>query len=135
MLTGEHYSQMNNRKQMNIVFIEDEDLLRKSLAYFLRSEGHQVEEFDNGADAIVYIHKNHETIDLIITDLNLPFAGGKQVLHSSSPYKRIKKIVLTSYSMESNELEVFDLGGDDFIGKPFSPQVLLKRIEKLFAPM
>ncbi|WP_294674452.1 response regulator [uncultured Fluviicola sp.] len=120
---------------MNLVFIEDEDLLRKSLAYFLRSHGHEVMEFDNGADAIVYIHKNHENIDLIITDLNLPFAGGKQVLHSSNPYKRIKKIVLTSYSMESNELEVFDLGGDDFIAKPFSPQVLLKRIDKLFSSM
>ena len=119
---------------MNLVFIEDEDLLRKSLSYFLRAQGHQVEAFDNGADAIVHIHKNHETIDLIITDLNLPFAGGKQVLHSSSPYKRIKKIVLTSYSMESNELEVFDLGADDFIAKPFSPQVLLKRIEKIIAP-
>lgn len=117
---------------MNILLIEDEEILRKSLAFFLRSHNHQVEEFDNGADAIVYIHKNHESIHLIITDLNLPAAGGKQVLHSSNPYKNIKKIVLTSYSMESNELEVFDLGADDFVAKPFSPQVLLKRIEKLF---
>ena len=119
---------------MNLVFIEDEDLLRKSLSYFLRSHGHEVTEFDNGADAIVYIHRNHESINLIITDLNLPSAGGKQVLHSSRPYKNIKKIVLTTYSMESNELEVFDLGAHDFIAKPFSPQVLLKRIENIFSP-
>jgi two-component system, OmpR family, response regulator Irr len=120
---------------MHIVFIEDEDLLRKSLSYFLRCHDHEVSEFNNGADAIVYIHQNHEHIDLIITDLNLPAAGGKQVLHSSRPYKQIKKIVLTTYSMESNELEVFDLGAHDFIAKPFSPQVLLKRIEKLFSPL
>ena len=116
---------------MNLVLIEDEDILRKSLAFFLRSKGYSVEEFDNGADAIQYIQENHEQIQLIITDLNLPFAGGKQVLHSSNPYKHIKKIVLTSQSIESTEVEVFELGADEFVAKPFSPQVLLKRIEKL----
>jgi two-component system, OmpR family, response regulator Irr len=116
---------------MNIIFIEDEEILRKSLAFFLRSQGHEVEEFDNGADAIMHIHQNHESIDLIITDLNLPFAGGKQVLHASSPYKNIRKIVLTSQTVASTEVEVFDLGADEFVAKPFSPQVLLKRIGKL----
>ncbi|MNJ92146.1 Phosphate regulon transcriptional regulatory protein PhoB [compost metagenome] len=117
---------------MNLVLIEDENILRKSLVFFLRSNGYQVEEFENGADAIAYIQANHETIDLIITDLNLPAAGGKQVLHSSNPFKNIRKIVLTVHSMEAIELESFDLGADEFIAKPFSPQVLLKRIEKLF---
>jgi DNA-binding response OmpR family regulator len=116
---------------MNVVLIEDENMLRKSLAFFLRGQNYQVAEFDNGMDAIEYIHENHEKIHLIITDLNLPFAGGKQVLHSSSPYKKIKKIVLTSQTVDSAEIEVFDLGADEFIAKPFSPQVLLKRIEKL----
>lgn len=118
---------------MNLVLIEDEHILRKSLAFFLRSHQFEVEEFDNGADAIAYIHANHEQIDLIITDLNLPAAGGKQVLHASNPFKHIKRIVLTVDSLEATELEVFDLGADEFIAKPFSPQVLLKRIEKLFA--
>lgn len=116
---------------MNLILIEDEDILRKSLAFFLRSKGYEVKEFDNGADAIEYIRENHEQIDLIVTDLNLPFAGGKQVLHASNPYKNIKKIVLTSQTIESTEVEVFELGADEFVAKPFSPQVLLKRIEKL----
>ena len=116
---------------MRILLIEDENLLRKSLAFFLSSKGYDVVEFDNGSDAINYIRENHEQIDLVITDLNLPFAGGKQVIHSTNPYKHIKKIVLTSQSVESTEVEVFDLGTDDFIAKPFSPVVLLKRIEKL----
>lgn len=116
---------------MNLVLIEDEVMLRKSLAFFLRSKNYEVVEFDNGADAIAYIQENHAAIHLVITDLNLPFAGGKQVLHSSNPFKNIKKIVLTSQSLESTELEVFELGADEFISKPFSPQVLLKRIEKL----
>ena len=116
---------------MNVVLIEDENLLRKSLVFFLSSKGYEVTEFDNGADAIEYIRENHEQIDLVITDLNLPFAGGKQVIHSTNPYKHIKKIVLTSQSVESTEIEVFELGTDEFVAKPFSPMVLLKRIEKL----
>ena len=97
----------------------------------MRAQGYEVEEFDNGSDAINYIKERHEQIDLVITDLNLPFAGGKQVLHCSIPFKNIKKMVLTSQSVESTEVEVFDLGADEFIAKPFSPQVLLKRIQKL----
>lgn len=118
---------------MNIVLVEDEEMLCKSLSFFLRNNNYQVQEFDNGLDAIDYIHKHNNDIHLIITDLNLPFAGGKQVLHASSDYKNIKKIVLTSQSVENNELEVFDLGADDFVPKPFSPQALLKRIERLLS--
>lgn len=116
---------------MKIILIEDEEMLRRSLAFFLRSQGYEVVEFDNGEDAINNIILDHENIKLIITDLNLPFAGGKQVLHASKEFSNIRKIVLTSQSVETNEIEVFDLGADDFIAKPFSPQVLLKRIEKL----
>lgn len=116
-----------------IVLIEDEDMLRKSLAFFLRSNNYEVMEFDNGEDAIEHITTKSNHIDMIITDLNLPFAGGKQILVAAKELTHIKKIVLTSQSVESNELEVFDLGADEFIAKPFSPQVLLKRIEKMIA--
>ncbi len=118
---------------MRIVIIEDEDMLRKSLAFFLKSKGFEIDEFDNGLDAIEFININHALIDVVITDLNLPFAGGKQVIHACKQIKdsKIQIIVLTSSSVENTELEVFDLGADDFVSKPFSPSVLLKRIEKL----
>lgn len=118
---------------MRIVIIEDEDMLRKSLAFFIKSKGFEVEEFDNGLDAIDFIKQNHSNIDVVITDLNLPFAGGKQVIHTCKQIhkSKIKVIVLTSSSVENTELEVFDLGADEFVAKPFSPSVLLKRIEKL----
>lgn len=120
---------------MRVVIIEDEDMLRKSLAFFLKSKDFEVEEFDNGLDAIDYINENHKNIDLVITDLNLPFAGGKQVINACKQIEnnKIQIIVLTSSSIENTEIEVFDLGADDFVAKPFSPQVLLKRIEKLTA--
>ncbi len=120
---------------MRIVIIEDEDMLRKSLAFFLKSKGFDIEEFDNGLDAIDFITNNHTQIDLVITDLNLPFAGGKQVIHACKQIENnnIQIIVLTSSSVENTEVEVFNIGADDFIAKPFSPQVLLKRIEKLIS--
>ncbi len=114
-----------------VVLVEDEDMLRKSLAFFLNANGFEVIEFDNGEDAIEYVKENSNSIEIVITDLNLPFAGGKQVLFAMNDLNHIKKVVLTAQSIESNELEVFDLGADEFISKPFSPQVLLKRIEKL----
>lgn len=118
---------------MNIVLIEDDLMLLKSLRFFLLSNGYTVQAFDNGMDAINWINENVLKTDLVITDLNLPFAGGQQVIHEirNSSRPDIGIIVLTSSAAESTELEVFDLGADDFVAKPFSPTVLLKRMEKI----
>ncbi|MEP6263112.1 MAG: response regulator transcription factor [Gillisia sp.] len=118
---------------MNIVLVEDDEMLLKSLTFFLNTNSHKVIPFNNGLDAISYIESHFDAIDLVITDLNLPFAGGQQVIHTTRKITGIDLpiIVLTSSGVESTELEVFDLGADEFIAKPFSPNVLLKRIEKL----
>ncbi len=118
---------------MKLVLIEDDEMLLKSLSFFLKSKNYEVIGFDNGQDAIDFITQNYTTIDLIVTDLNLPFAGGQEIIHATRQLKDadIRIIVLTSSGVESTELEVFNLGADDFISKPFSPAVLLKRIEKL----
>ena len=119
---------------MKIVLIEDDDMLRKSLTFFLKANNFDVEEFDNGSDALNYITENNTEIKLVVTDLNLPFVSGKQIVHTcKSQNTAIKIIVLTSLSVESSELELFDLGADEFVAKPFSPQVLLRKIQKLFA--
>lgn len=119
---------------MKIVLIEDDEMLRKSLTFFLRGNNFEVEEIDNGADALQYIAENKNEIKLVITDLNLPFISGKQVVHTCKfENPNIKIIVLTSLSVETSELELFDLGADEFVAKPFSPNVLLRRIQKLFA--
>lgn len=117
---------------MNILLVEDDEMLRKSLVFYLQSKEFAVTAFDNGSDAISYILTNSENIDLVITDLNLPFAGGRQVLQEVKQLaQQIPVIVLTSSGVEATELEVFELGADEFVTKPFSPPVLLKRINKL----
>lgn len=120
---------MKNR----IVLVEDDEMLLKSLTFFLQSSNYEVVGFENGLDAIEYINTNYKDIRMVITDLNLPFIGGQQVIHSIRQIENtnISIIVLTSSGLESTELEVFELGADEFISKPFSPAVLLKRIEKL----
>lgn len=118
---------------MNIFLVEDDEMLRKSLAFFLSSKNFNVTTFDNGQDAIDRINDGKEKPDLVVTDLNLPFAGGQQVIHAIRKQQSsdIPIIVLTSSGVEATELEVLDLGADEFMTKPFSPTVLLKRIEKL----
>ncbi|MGY5847119.1 response regulator transcription factor [Salegentibacter sp. HM20] len=118
---------------MNILLVEDDAMLQKSLSYFLRANEFKVTDFDNGLDALNYLNSEIENVDLVITDLNLPFAGGQQVIQDIRKNKQsdLPIIVLTSSGVEATELEIFDLGADEFITKPFSPQVLLRRIDKL----
>lgn len=118
---------------MKIVLVEDNEMLCKSLSFFLTSKAYQVTRFENGQDAADYISNVENQIDMVITDLNLPFCSGKEVVMATRRQynQKIKIIVITSLGQESSEMELFDLGADDFLSKPFSPNILLKRIEKL----
>lgn len=118
---------------MKTLLVEDDEFLLKSLSFFLKSKGYAVIAYNNGLDAITYVQQNASEVDIVITDLNLPFAGGQQLIRELRKKEEVDVpiIVLTSSGVESTELEVFDLGADEFISKPFSPAVLLKRMEKL----
>lgn len=114
-----------------ILLAEDELLLRKSLEFFIQSNGFNIETVADGQAAVEKLRETN--YDLVITDLNMPFVGGMEIinivrneLHRDSPI-----IVLTSSGAEQVELESFNLGASEFIAKPFSPQVLLARIHKL----
>ncbi len=118
---------------MNILLVEDDEMLLKSLSFFLKNNGYTIFAYNNGLDAISHLENKENEIDLVITDLNLPFAGGQQVIHTVRKIIQndIPIIVLTSSGVESTEIEVFNLGADDFITKPFSPSVLVMRMQKL----
>lgn len=118
---------------MNILFAEDDDLLRNSLTFYLKNNGFNVTSVSNGLE--VKDQLKNPPFDLIITDLNMPFFGGMEVINfvrnelkSSAPI-----IVLTSFGVEKAELDAFEIGASEFISKPFSPSVLKARIDKLLS--
>ncbi|MBK6978474.1 MAG: response regulator transcription factor [Cytophagaceae bacterium] len=116
---------------MKVLIAEDNELLRKSLTYFLSSKGFEITEFDNGSDAIESLSKH--SFELIITDINLPGASGMEITQfvRKTLQSDIPIIVFTASNIEEIELESFDMGANEFIPKPISPSVLLVRINKL----
>ena len=116
---------------MKIILAEDNDLLRKSLSFFLESKGFEVNQFADGKEALEAI--KNINYDIILTDINMPGISGMEM----TQYIRITLqretpiIIFTSSGIEQTELDAFDIGANDFIAKPISPSVLLVRINKL----
>ncbi len=118
---------------MDILFAEDDELLRNSLTFYLKNNGFSVTSVGNGLQVKEFLKSM--PFDLIITDLNMPFMGGMEVIHfvrnelkSTAPI-----IVLTSFGIEKAELDAFEIGASEFVSKPFSPSVLKARIDKLLS--
>lgn len=116
---------------MRIILSEDNDMLRKSLSFFLELKGFTVDQFSDGKEALDAIKTNN--YDLILTDINMPGISGMEI----TQYVRetigsdVPIIIFTSSGIEQTELDSFDLGANEFIAKPVSPPVLLVRINKL----
>ncbi|KAF2517163.1 response regulator transcription factor [Flavobacterium foetidum] len=116
---------------MKIILAEDNDILRKSLSFFLESKGFTVDQFSDGKDALDAIEANH--YDLILTDINMPGISGMEITQyvRQNINSNVPIIILTSSGVEQTELDSFDIGANEFIAKPVSPAVLLVRINKL----
>ncbi|MES2519271.1 MAG: response regulator transcription factor [Bacteroidota bacterium] len=117
---------------MLIHIIEDDILLLKTLEFKLNKEGYKVVTSKNGFDAIEYLKENEP--DLIVTDIMMPFINGLEIISFVRAEKKSKVpiIVLSSAGLEKTVLEAFELGADDFVTKPFSPNELSIRIKKVF---
>lgn len=116
---------------MRIILAEDNDILRRSLSFFLESKGFTVESFSDGKDALEAIKTNN--YDLILTDINMPGVSGMEITQyvRNTIDSPIPIIIFTSSGIEQTELDCFDIGANEFIAKPVSPAVLLVRINKL----
>ncbi|MPT36792.1 MULTISPECIES: response regulator transcription factor [Flavobacterium] len=116
---------------MRIVLAEDNDILRKSLSFFLESKGYEVDQFSDGKEALEAIETNN--YDLVLTDINMPGSSGMEITQyiRQRIQSDIPVIILTSSGVEQTELDSFDIGANEFIAKPVSPAVLLVRINKL----
>ena len=117
---------------MHIHVIEDDILLLKTLAFKLTKDGYTITTSKNGFDAIEYLKENEP--DLIVTDIMMPFINGLEIISFVRNEKKSKVpiIVLSSAGLEKTVLEAFELGADDFVTKPFSPNELSIRIKKVF---
>ncbi|KPM48211.1 response regulator transcription factor [Jiulongibacter sediminis] len=116
---------------MKIYVFEDEALLLKSLEFRLSKEGYDVNCFSNGLEAKQKLQE--ELPDLIITDIMMPFLNGLELISfvRNDLKSQVPIIVLSAAGLEKTVLEAFNLGADDFVSKPFSPNELLIRIKKM----
>lgn len=115
---------------MKILIADDEARMRKLVSDFLKKEGFQVFEADNGKKALD-IFNCDQSIDLIILDIMMPEFDGWSVCRQIRKSSRVPIIMLTARSEESDELFGFDLGADEYITKPFSPMILVARVQAL----
>lgn len=118
-----------------LLIAEDDPLLLKALGFYFDKKGYEVILVNEGRDAISKIRE--QSFDLIITDLNMPFASGLEIISlvRNELAKNTPIIMLTSVGIENTELEAFRMGVNEFIAKPFSPQVLEVRIEKTLSQL
>lgn len=117
---------------MKILIAEDELIMQKTIALRMKKDGHDVVVTDNGREALHLI--TEQMPDLIITDIMMPYASGLEIVGSvKKGEKKIPIIVLSAMGQENVVLEAFNLGADDFISKPFSPNELSMRVKRLMA--
>lgn len=113
-----------------ILIADDEALIRRLVCDFLRKNGYETVEAENGAEALRQFNA-HNDIALAVLDIMMPEIDGWEVCRRIRSTSSIPVIILTARSQEFDELNGFDAGCDDYVTKPFSPTVLVKRIEAL----
>ena len=117
-------------KKARILVVDDEERVRKLVRDFLSMKGYTVIEAENGEKA-VEIFLEDKSIDLIILDVMMPVMDGYEALKTIRHYSRVPVIMLTARTDEEDELKGFGLEADEYIAKPFKPQILLARVDAL----
>jgi DNA-binding response OmpR family regulator len=113
-----------------VLLADDEDRMRKLLGDFLKREGYAIIEAGNGREALEKFN-DVEDISLMILDVMMPEMDGWEVCREVRKCSRIPIIMLTARDQEADELMGFDLGADEYISKPFSPPILIARVNAL----
>ena len=117
-------------EKIKILVVDDESRMRKLVKDFLVKRDFEVVEASDGEEAIEMFYSNKD-IALIILDVMMPKMNGYQVLKEIPMSSKIPVIMLTAKSTEYDELQGFDKGADEYITKPFSPKILVARVEAL----
>ncbi|MDT8336338.1 MAG: response regulator transcription factor [Candidatus Izemoplasmatales bacterium] len=120
-------------KNTYVLIVDDEFRIRKLLADFMTREGYKVLEAEDGEEALDVIFESGKKVDLVILDVMMPKYDGWFVLERIREYLTIPVVMLTARSDEYDQLKGFKLGADDYVTKPFSPSVLVARVNKLLS--
>ena len=116
---------MERRK---ILVVDDEGRMRKLVRDFLVRSNFEVVEAEDGERALDIFFRDKEIV-LVVLDVMMPKMDGWQVCQEIRAYSQVPIIMLTAKSEERDELRGFQLGVDEYISKPFSPKILVARIE------
>ena len=114
-----------------ILVVDDESRMRKLLKDFLSAKGYQILEAEDGEKAIEVFEENRNKIKLILLDVMMPKLDGWSVLRKIRQDSNLPVIMLTARGEEQDELFGFELGVDEYISKPFSPKILVARVEAI----
>jgi two-component system, OmpR family, response regulator ResD len=117
-------------ENLKILVVDDESRMRKLVSDFLSKKDYEVLEAENGEQAVDIFFQN-KNISLIILDVMMPKMDGWQVCREIRKYSKVPIIMLTAKSDEKDELLGFELGVDEYISKPFSPKILVARVEAI----
>lgn len=115
-----------NQKKNTILIVDDEPQIRKLLRIYLQSEGYKVEECDNGAQATRLSASLKPS--LIVLDLGLPDMDGKEVVENIRSWSQVPIIICSVRNSDEEVVEALSKGADDYVVKPFNPDILLARI-------
>lgn len=115
---------------LKILVVDDESRMRKLVRDFLIKKHFDVVEASNGEEALDIFYQEKD-IALIILDIMMPIMNGWAVIKEIRETSKLPVIMLTAKGEESDELQGFELGVDEYITKPFSPKILVARVEAI----
>ena len=110
----------------HIVVVEDEAAIAAAVVYALQAEGWQVEHVGLGSQALARVAAGG--VDLLVLDVGLPDISGLEVCRQLRQYSQLPVLFLTARNEEVDRVLGLELGGDDYLGKPFSPRELVARV-------
>lgn len=116
---------------ITVLIVDDESRMRKLIKDFLMQKNYKILEAGDGEEALRIFQENEEKISVILLDVMMPKLDGWSVLRQIRQTSKVPIIMLTARGEEQDELFGFKLGVDEYISKPFSPKILVARVEAL----
>ena len=116
---------------ITVLVVDDESRMRKLVKDFLMQKQYKVLEAKDGEEALTIFEENQNKINIILLDVMMPKLDGWSVLRQIRQSSKVPIIMLTARGEEQDELFGFELGVDEYISKPFSPKILVARVEAI----